>query len=426
MVHLMQTETYFSFAQKFLSQRVVQTLGVVAFYVVFGEHLAPIWHRAFYSISLFIKDLLLWIMPLTVGVFIAHTVKSFKKGAPLFLLTLVLFESTSNFLSVWYAYGAAGLSGHIIPLAMIAPKAAPFDALWSLPFKRPSWWSADKGVLVGMSFGLLSAFWHNRPLEKSLSALSSFMQSLLTKGFARLIPLFVLGFAAQMTNTGLLSQVVETYTMLLLALVGFIALYLSVLFFLSAGGSLSKTFSHIKSLLPAGGLALTSGCSLSTMPWTIAGASKNMNDPELAKAVIPATTNIQQVGDAIANAFFCFLIYTHFFGKTPDPMLWLTFSIVFMLARFATAAMLGGAIFVMLPIYESYLHFNGEMIALVLALNVVFDPIVTSSNVMANGALCRVFERVWQRLNRKSPLNNQRANASHSSDAETKEFVSAP
>jgi Na+/H+-dicarboxylate symporter len=252
------------------------------------------------------------------------------------------------------------------------------------------------------------------------------MQSLLTKGFARLIPLFVLGFAAQMTNTGLLSQVVETYTMLLLALVGFIALYLSVLFFLSAGGSLSKTFSHIKSLLPAGGLALTSGCSLSTMPWTIAGASKNMNDPELAKAVIPATTNIQQVGDAIANAFFCFLIYTHFFGKTPDPMLWLTFSIVFMLARFATAAMLGGAIFVMLPIYESYLHFNGEMIALVLALNVVFDPIVTSSNVMANGALCRVFERVWQRLNRKSPLNNQRANASHSSDAETKEFVSAP
>jgi Na+/H+-dicarboxylate symporter len=66
-----------------------------------------------------------------------------------------------------------------------------------------------------------------------------------------------------------------------------------------------------------------------------------------------------------------------------------------MLARFATAAVQGGAIFIMLPIYETYLDFNGEMIALILALNVVLDPLITSCNVLANGALCRTFERVW-------------------------------
>jgi Na+/H+-dicarboxylate symporter len=35
------------------------------------------------------------------------------------------------------------------------------------------------------------------------------------------------------------------------------------------------------------------------------------------------------------------------------------------------------------------------MIALILALNVILDPLVTSCNVLANGALCRTFERVW-------------------------------
>ena len=35
------------------------------------------------------------------------------------------------------------------------------------------------------------------------------------------------------------------------------------------------------------------------------------------------------------------------------------------------------------------------MIAIILALNVVLDPLITSCNVMANGALCRVFEKVW-------------------------------
>ncbi|MFI4937740.1 MAG: cation:dicarboxylate symporter family transporter, partial [Candidatus Berkiellales bacterium] len=120
-----------------------------------------------------------------------------------------------------------------------------------------------------------------------------------------------------------------------------------------------------------------------------------LHNPNLAKAIIPATTNIQQVGDCVANAFLCFLIFRHFYSYNPDLGTWVTFSIFFVLARFATAAVLGGAIFIMLPIYETYLNFTGEMIAIILALNVVLDPLITSTNVIANGALSRVFERVW-------------------------------
>ena len=78
--------------------------------------------------------------------------------------------------------------------------------------------------------------------------------------------------------------------------------------------------------------------------------------------------------------------------------MWCLFMSVFVMARFATAAVLGGAIFIMLPIYETYLNFTPEMIAIILALNVVLDPLITSTNVMGNGALCRVFEKVWARV----------------------------
>ena len=154
----------------------------------------------------------------------------------------------------------------------------------------------------------------------------------------------------------------------------------------------------MKNLGPAGAIAFTSGCSLSTMPWTIEGAGKNLANPDFAEAIIPATTNIQQIGDCITNAFLCFLIYSHFYGHLPDVLTLVNFSIMFVLARFATAAVLGGAIFIMLPIYETYLSFNPEMIAIILGFNVILDPIVTSCNVVANGALCRIFERVWLRL----------------------------
>ena len=80
--------------------------------------------------------------------------------------------------------------------------------------------------------------------------------------------------------------------------------------------------------------------------------------------------------------------------------MWTMFTLVFVLTRFATAAVTGGAIFLMLPIYEHYLNFNDEMIAIILAMNAVLDPIITSSNVVSNGGLAKVFENVWLSVNR--------------------------
>jgi Na+/H+-dicarboxylate symporter len=111
--------------------------------------------------------------------------------------------------------------------------------------------------------------------------------------------------------------------------------------------------------------------------------------------VIPATTNIQQIGDCIINALLCLVIIKSFGQQLPNWDTWLQFSMVFTVARFATAAVIGGAIFIILPIYSTYLGFTGEMIAIILAFNIILDPIITASNVMANAALCNILENVW-------------------------------
>jgi len=388
-----------------LKQRSIQTILTVGMYVLFASSLPFIAHQSFYTVSLFIKDVLIWVMPLTVGFFIAHTVSSFERRAPLFILVLLLFEACSNLSSVWYAYASANVASVYLPSFEMATVKSDFNVLWRLPWTQPSWWSSEKGGLVGLLLGCMAAFSKETFLNRTINQGKEIVEWLLTKVFARLIPLFILGFVARMYQTKLLDQVFTHYTILVIWLIFFWALYLVLLFALGVVGSplskgqiLSRIVSNIKNLLPAGGIALTSGCSLSTMPWTIVGAAKNLQNPHLAKAIIPATTNIQQIGDCIANTFLCFLLYTQFYGQNPDLVTWISFSIVFVLARFATAAVLGGAIFVMLPIYETYLNFNAEMIAIILALNVVLDPLITSCNVLANGALCRVFERVWAYL----------------------------
>lgn len=375
-----------------LKNRSFQVFIAVTIYLLAAPALPIKAHQGLYTISLLIKDLLLWMLPVTVGLFIAHAIASFEKRAPIFIIALFTFEALSNSASVWYAYGCGHIAAAYLP--PIEPQAFSdtFSPLWRLFGSKPGWWSADKGTIAGILFGLMGAFkfpW----LKNTLTKGKEIAEIVLTRFFSRLIPLFIIGFIARMYNTQLLSQMSAKYADLLLWLVFFLAVYIAFLFFLGSGRSLKTFFNHVKNLLPATGVAFSSGCSLSTMPWTIEGASKNLQNPSLAKAVIPATTNIQQIGDCIANTFICFLIYRYFNGHNPELSVWIPFSLVFVLARFATAAVLGGAIFIMLPIYESYLGFNAEMAAMILAFNVILDPLITCSNVIANGALCRVFEK---------------------------------
>ena len=381
-----------------LKHRSAQIILLLSLYLLTADFLPPLAPQIFYTISLLIKDLLIWIMPLTVCFFIAYSISSFEKKAPLFIVVLLLFEGLSNFSSVWYAFFCAHFVADHMPSFGTTTLSSEFTSIWRLPLNKPNWWSAEKGAIIGLIFGCANAYSHRPFLMETIKRGKKIVEWILTRIFARLIPFFILGFAIQMYQTNLLSHVFTHYSLLVLWLLLFLFMYVLALMTLGAGLSLKRIALHFKNLLPAGGISLTSGCSLSTMPWTIAGTAKNLQNPDLAKAIIPATTNIQQIGDCITQAFLCFLIYQHFYGVPPDLLTWINFSFVFVLARFATAAVLGGAIFIMLPIYETYLNFNPEMIAIILALNVFLDPLITSCNVVANGALCRVFERVWDRL----------------------------
>lgn len=386
-----------------LRHRGTQVLLFVSTYLLLASHLPMQGHQALYTISVFIKDLLLLILPVTVGLFIAHTVSSFQQKAPLFIVSIIFFEALSNLSSVWYSFLCGHAAVGALPPISLAQVNADFSVLWQLPLKRAAWWSADKGVMAGLAIGCLGAVFRNDRLLHAICRGKERSEWILTHLFSRLIPLFVLGFVARMYQTHLLDQVFAHYTLLIVWLVGCLAAYITLLFFAGNGWSTVRSLRAMKNLTPAGAIAFSSGCSLSTMPWTIEGTGKNLRTPSFASAVIPATTNIQQIGDCITNTFLCFLIYTQFFGASPSFSIWLPFSIVFVLARFATAAVIGGAIFIMLPIYEAYLSFTPEMIALMVAFNVILDPLVTSTNVIANGALCQIFEKAWSFVLRSRP-----------------------
>jgi Na+/H+-dicarboxylate symporter len=266
----------------------------------------------------------------------------------------------------------------------------------TISWLRPDSWSADKGVIAGTFVGLCVSFLSSDTLISRVIFKSRDLAGMVfSRFFVRLIPFYILGFLLELRHSGLLMRIVETYSAVIPFIVLSLALYGFVLFSLASINHHLSFKDIIKNVWPSGVIAFTSMSSAATMPFTILAAEKNLKTPSFAKMIIPATTNIQQIGDCIANALLCLVILKNFGKPIPDFWTWSMFLTVFVLARYTTAAVLGGAIFIMVPIYERYLGFTSEMTALIIALNVVLDPLITSSNVLANGALAILFEKVW-------------------------------
>ena len=66
------------------------------------------------------------------------------------------------------------------------------------------------------------------------------------------------------------------------------------------------------------------------------------------------------------------------------------FSIYFVWAKFSVAAIPGGGIIVMIPILEEHLGLSFEMLPLITTLYILFDPIITSANIMGNAVFARL------------------------------------
>ncbi|RUP36999.1 MAG: cation:dicarboxylase symporter family transporter [Acinetobacter sp.] len=380
----------------------VQTFLVVFFVFLFGTSMPLDFARVFYTLSLALKDLLLFILPFAVCVFIASTLNNFEKRGWLLVVALVFFEIISNSCASFAAYGLSFWGASLYEaetFAMSTSPLMPFEVEgFNLSALRPSFWRVEYGTAFGVILGLCMPYMQSTTLEKTLSISAVLVKNIFIKGFAKIIPLFVLGFFVNLVKTGdfspLLLQSGKAISIMIMGVTGYvIILYLIVGWF-----SIKRTAKAIQNVLPAGLIAFSSMSSVAAMPITIQATEKNLKNPSFASMVIPATTNIQQVGDCFIQVFLCCMILSVFGQNIPNLNTFVLFLSVFVMARFTTAAVIGGAIFIMLPLYQTYLGFNEEMIAMLLMFNMILDPIVTSSNVMANSALCVLFERFWEKI----------------------------
>lgn len=367
--------------------------GVILAVILINPFLPLVIKQVIYAVALTIKSVIITLLPVIIFCLLFKATVNLAESASKIVILILLLVCISSFIALFFSY----FIGEFVYNFDLNLEQPPFEQ------ELKPYWSFSLPLLLENKYALLMAIISGIVITKLnpsiANTFSVFLDKLVTNilnYIIKLIPVFVAGFTVKLAADGIIKVILNDYAkiFILIALVQFT--YISFTYFIF---SQRKNFLlSLKNMVPAVISAFSTMSSAASMPLTIMGAQNNCKNKNLAASVIPATVNIHLVGDSFATPIFAFAILKTYGVHDPSIIGYLMFSIYFVIAKFSVAAIPGGGIIVMLPILETYLGFSPEMLSLITALYILFDPVITSANVLGNGAFSMMMDKLMSFL----------------------------
>ncbi|MEX0848872.1 MAG: cation:dicarboxylase symporter family transporter [Candidatus Dependentiae bacterium] len=376
-----------------------QLIAIIAFVFLCGDFFNESSVRFFYTFSLLFKSVLSLFLPLIIFSFVLTGILSFKRNAPLVLAVLVasIFVSNSVIALLTYLVGVAVVpfvvQGISIDGFQIASGVEPY-----YQFDFPTLITSENALLIAIVIGIALSFVRIPKLERGIRIFKDAVENFLNYYFIPLLPLYVFGFLLEIHYRGIFASLFSHYGKAFIVILSVQVVFLLAYYFLAASGSTKKMIKYIQNALPSYLTAFSTMSSTTTIPVSVECAEKNMNNKPLAEISMPIMANIHLVGDSISTPLLAMVTVSLFLGTFPDPISYIKFVFFFCTAMLAVSGIPGGGIIVMIPILISQLGFNEQMVSIITALYLLLDPFGTAANVMGDGALVIIVNKVLKKL----------------------------
>ncbi|AWD33253.1 Sodium:dicarboxylate symporter family protein [Candidatus Fokinia solitaria] len=381
---------------RFLPFKSLFLILLIVGYSCFFSLIPDIVRDIVYTLALHIRNLVMLFIPVLVFVLLANAMYKVQSNATLFVLAVVLLECISNFVAVMYSYFfSAPLLPYFSASITCTTASKAMNLLFDFRIPIPNFWNSKIFIVLGIVIGRVAKIYQYRDAERILESAMHCMTWMMRTFFSKAVIVMIMAFIANFGQRDILSFIGE--------LLGFLSIALScsaTYFILLLLAVLRMKYAEIKEVLKSISypimISFTSSSSMIALPYVTESAAKLAKIPNIVRSIIPITIGVQQIGDCILNAvLFSFLSY-QFHGTLPSLAVWLEFNFFYVLMRVGMTAVPGGGVISLasVPLLEKYLHFNDDMISLVLVMNILMDEIITALNVGYNIIMSLVMERI--------------------------------
>ncbi len=392
-------DTVASRGKHLLKEPIVWLLMTLVICLSFYSYLPEWFVRGALTVSIILKGLLMFFIPLLILSGTALAFSSLKGNGFLFIVMLIGMILISNFISLMVSslvgcciiphITASGQGGNV---STAAHAIEPYF-YFHLPQPLPTTWA----LAIGIASGLAGTFCNLSKWMNIVLILRKVTMWFLVKVFIRFLPLFLTGFILKLLLEGQMGVFLKSNGAACVVMIAFILLDLTAWWVGSHELSRIPFVTLLKNIFPAVATAASTMSSVAALPFSIEAATKNTKDPVLSNAVMPVTINFHMVGCTIIIPILAVLVLNGFGQPLPTVWAFMHFGILFILNKFAGAGIPGGSVMVSLPILEHVFGFNAEMLALMTTFYMLLDPIATATNVTANNFFVLFIQKVWRR-----------------------------
>jgi Na+/H+-dicarboxylate symporter len=357
----------------------------------------------FYSISTGFIDILLFILPVIVFSFIMRALVNIKHGSVRLILIIFLGVTLSNCIALGVAYVFGNMTLPLFGMHHAPGFAAKFassvEPLYRL--NLPTIIGAEKAMLIGIVCGLGLTFVHDdnlmkQRIQRASGWLNEKISIFLSKVFIPLLPVYVFGFCLKLSFDNALIHLIQQYGQIFLISLGLVAVYISILYLIGAGGNIKNAYSNFRNMLPAGLTGFSTMSSAATMPITLKGTEANTKDTNFTNLIIPTTANIHMLGDDLTIVLIAMTLQSVFGIAWIDFIHFIPFALAFSMAKLSCVGIPGASVLVVLPVLQTHFGFTPEMISILTTIYVLQDPFGTFANVMGNGAFAMIIQRIFK------------------------------
>ncbi len=375
--------------------------------IIFGASVGPLMpvklQSFLYFVSLTVKEFLLFALPFIIFSLILSSLVHLKgKGALKLILILIPLMCLSSYIAIWVGYFGGDLIVQRAELTLLSEiSTRSLEPLWDFSF--PRWISSPQAMIASVIVGLLSSAYFPEKGQRVSHVLSKITAFILNKIILPALPFMILGFVIKMQYDDILEAMVHNYAYIFGAVALLQIAYVVSAYILISKFKVTEWVAYLKNMFPPLITAFSTMSSAVTMPLTLIATRKNVHDPDVVNFVIPSTVNFHLIGDCIAMPVFFMSVMVSFGYEAPTMAQYFVFSLYYLIARFSAAGIPGGGALILMPLLDTQFNFTGDMLGMIPTLNLMFDPMITAMNVLANGAFAILFYKIYHHFKKPEP-----------------------
>ena len=362
-------------------------LGVIAGIAV-GQFAGVALMNVVVTVRYILGQLILFCVPLIIIGFIAPSITRLGNNASKMLGVAVTIAYISSIGAALFSMAAGYI---MIPNLSIVTNVEGLQALPDLVFKLdiPPIMSVMSALALSMCLGLAAAWTKAKSITNALEEFQLIVLAIVTKIVIQLLPFFIAFTFCSLSYEGSITKQLPVFIQVILIVMAGHYIWMALLYGLAGIYTGKNPFDIIKNYGPAYITAVGTMSSAATLAVALRCAKKS--EPPLRDDMvdfgIPLFANIHLCGSVLTEVFFVMTISKILYGAIPPIETMVLFCLLLGIFAIAAPGVPGGTVMASLGLITGILGFDDSGTALMLTIFALQDSFGTACNVTGDGAL---------------------------------------